>query len=275
MSIHFENKPENPEFPIEFSRVHAGKNHNGAWMNWHINIEILHILEGSGYVLCHGNHIAVTKGDSIIINSNDIHMFYTLNSTCDYIYLIPGVSFCRQIGIDPGIVQFQNLLHDETISSLISSFIVEMKSKSALYTSACSALVATLLIYLYRNYQEPVSRIAANGKSTQNVVHTAILYLQDHYQENISLAQLAQQLGLSLYYLCHLFKKATGFTVIQYVNVLRCNHARALLLSGEYSIAEIANLCGFSDASYFTKQYKKFTGYLPSQTLHGAREGSS
>ena len=60
VSIHFENKPENPEFPIEFSRVHAGKNHNGAWMNWHINIEILHILEGSGYVLCHGNHIAVT-----------------------------------------------------------------------------------------------------------------------------------------------------------------------------------------------------------------------
>jgi YesN/AraC family two-component response regulator len=60
------------------------------------------------------------------------------------------------------------------------------------------------------------------------------------------------------------FKKKTGYTVNQYINNVRVNIAKKILLSGEYTVGEVANRCGFQDMFYFSKVFKQIEGVPPS-----------
>ena len=70
---------------------------------------------------------------------------------------------------------------------------------------------------------------------------------------------------MSKYYFCRAFKQATGQTVTQYINWVRCSHARRLLASGECNVGEAAERCGFHNLSYFTRVYRRQYGRVPSK----------
>ena len=73
-------------------------------------------------------------------------------------------------------------------------------------------------------------------------------------------------MGFSKHYICHSFKEITGYTIIEYLNILRCNNAKNLLLTGQYSISQCAEKSGFHNLSYFTRTYQKYMQELPSDT---------
>ena len=58
------------------------------------------------------------------------------------------------------------------------------------------------------------------------------------------------------------FKEVTRRTPVDYINFIRCNYARNLLLSGRYNVSESAEMSGFKNLSYFSKTYKKYMGCL-------------
>ena len=59
------------------------------------------------------------------------------------------------------------------------------------------------------------------------------------------------------------FKNDTGFTLIDYLNKYRIKKAMELLEHGENKIYEISENVGFSSSQYFSKVFKKYTGYTP------------
>ena len=67
---------------------------------------------------------------------------------------------------------------------------------------------------------------------------------------------------LSRAYIARIFKKRTGMTVIEYLNIYRLDQAERFLKSGK-SITEAAYLSGFSDLSNFSKKFKNHTGISP------------
>lgn len=60
-----------------------------------------------------------------------------------------------------------------------------------------------------------------------------------------------------------LFKEFTGLSPINYRNDLRLTNAKNKLRSGEYNVTEVAELCGFTNLSFFIRLYKKKFGYTP------------
>lgn len=82
--------------------------------------------------------------------------------------------------------------------------------------------------------------------------------------QEMSAGDIAQQAGVSLYYMLHQFKHATGITISDYRNELRLTQAKRLLVSGTQSMTEIAHACGFGDSSYFAKVFLKEEGVSPS-----------
>ena len=60
-----------------------------------------------------------------------------------------------------------------------------------------------------------------------------------------------------------MFKKRSGMTINQYVNLLRVEEARIMLDSTEMSVQDIAMTVGFSDANYFSSVFKSVTGVSP------------
>lgn len=92
----------------------------------------------------------------------------------------------------------------------------------------------------------------------------ALAYIDEHYAEKISLEQIAAQSHVNSTYMSELFKKEMGVRLIDYINNLRVIHACEYLRFSNYSMGQIAELCGFNDQNYFTKVFKKFLNTTPS-----------
>jgi len=59
------------------------------------------------------------------------------------------------------------------------------------------------------------------------------------------------------------WKKHYNITPLAYRNSIRLSFARELILSGYYTVSEIAEKCGFDDVGYFIRFFKKHTGITP------------
>lgn len=75
---------------------------------------------------------------------------------------------------------------------------------------------------------------------------------------------LSANLGISKFYMCHLFKKITGTTIVKYINFLKAAKAKKLLVETDRSLLSVCMEVGFADTDYFSKWFKKQEGISPS-----------
>lgn len=92
--------------------------------------------------------------------------------------------------------------------------------------------------------------------------HT-ISYMRENYMNKITLNDVADHVYISPSYLSRIFKIEMGTNFINYLNVIRIEKSKVLLLTSNVSLIETAELVGFADQSYFNKVFKKITGITP------------
>lgn len=86
----------------------------------------------------------------------------------------------------------------------------------------------------------------------------AVRYIHEHYTEDmLSLPVLTGLCDMSDTYFRRIFKSCYGVSPVRYIQSLRLNHAAELIASGLYSVHDAAFCSGFSDDSYFTREFKK------------------
>ncbi|WP_286233550.1 helix-turn-helix domain-containing protein [Thalassotalea sediminis] len=90
-------------------------------------------------------------------------------------------------------------------------------------------------------------------------------FIKENYHRELSIETLASVAHLSVSALERRFKKYLKKTPKQFINDLRLEKARQLLVETTTPIAEVAEKAGFSDHSYFSKKFKQLFGELPSQ----------
>lgn len=94
------------------------------------------------------------------------------------------------------------------------------------------------------------------------LVHTAI---ETRYSENLKIQDFADQYYFSREYLSRLFKTRYGIGIYEYLTKVRMDRAKSLLSDPEVGISDIAVRIGFSDAGYFSKAFRAYTGQTPSE----------
>ena len=94
-------------------------------------------------------------------------------------------------------------------------------------------------------------------------LHPALLEISGHSERNVKISTYAEMCGMSEVNFRRLFVEYTGQSPIEYRNDIRLKHARTFLQSGEYNVSETAELCGFTNLSFFIRLYKKKYGYTP------------
>ncbi len=90
-------------------------------------------------------------------------------------------------------------------------------------------------------------------------------YIKLHYMEDISVEQIAASFNIDRRYLLRLFKREFGITIVNYLVKTRLEAAYEYLREG-YPVNRTAAMCGYSDAYNFSKMFKKYYGYSPSDT---------
>ena len=87
--------------------------------------------------------------------------------------------------------------------------------------------------------------------------------MRDDVRGELSLAEFAQSVNLSVWRLCHIFKSDVGMPPIRYLRQLRMERAKDLLESSFLSVKEIAFQVGLNDESHFVRDFKSTYGYSP------------
>jgi len=100
--------------------------------------------------------------------------------------------------------------------------------------------------------------------STIGAVAKARKYIGENYSHALSLNDAAKTINTSARYFCKIFKKATGMTFVEYVNRLRIEKAKNLLLNPNKRVSEVAFEVGFDSLSQFNRSFKKYVGKTPS-----------
>ena len=116
---------------------------------------------------------------------------------------------------------------------------------------------------LYAVLMRVLDAIDATGADMDSLVREVKNYIDQHYQENLTLEFLADHVHLSSSYLSKLFKKETGQNLSSYIGHVRMERAKTLLRTTNLKTYEIAEAVGISDPVYFSRIFKKATGYKP------------
>ena len=126
------------------------------------------------------------------------------------------------------------------------------------------SLLNTLGVHLVSKYRTQSSSIEVKHEGLSPAkLRTAIAFIEANCDRNLKLKEIAQAVGLSEYYCDRQFKKSLGITPHQYLTRYRIDRAKQLLKQQDLTIAQIAQKCGFSSQSYFTKQFRQIVGVTP------------
>lgn len=96
-----------------------------------------------------------------------------------------------------------------------------------------------------------------------HVIHQIQTAVAHNYYRKLSVAEICAETGLNTEYASKLFKQETGQRLVEYVNCFRIKEAKSLLLESDLSVADIAEMVGFSSENYFCSVMKKYEGKTP------------
>ena len=117
----------------------------------------------------------------------------------------------------------------------------------------------------YDLWMDFTSYVLAFSNNEISKIDMAKIYIdQNYYKEELNLDLVAENAGMSKYYMCKEFHKKYGITPGQYLKEVRISHACRLLTTNiDYTMQDIARMVGYSNNNYFGKVFKSTKGVSP------------
>lgn len=239
----------------------------------HMDFEVLLIKKGKARFIIGEHEFIAQEGDVVLVNPYETHSSYALSGFLPFSYYCitfdlslllatsahPSTKLCEKL--TEGYIKFNHLIKDENLYCLILETEQLFRKKNEGWEFFLSAILFNFFGCLYSNkYYSSISTPSKAHIFTREVVK----YIQMHFCENITSTTLAEYFSYDKSYFCRLFKKNFGLSFGEYMNAYRVNYAKELIKSGS-SVSDAAYLSGFNNLSYFTKIFKRQTGFLPSK----------
>lgn len=133
------------------------------------------------------------------------------------------------------------------------------------YTGDAYAMLEGV-VALFRYLDAQISKKANHPAAfpTNPKICEIITWMENHFSQPVTVEDAAKELHYSKYHFCKIFKESVGISFLQYLNILRINHAIRLMENGK-TATECCYECGFQSLSHFLKLFKKSTGYTTNQ----------
>lgn len=266
---------KNPEFPIKFHKdiLKGGTVTVPNFVDtvrfvthWHENIEILHVIDGEIRVKSGDEENNFKKGETAVINSGRFHHIEAMGEKAVYYCLIVDREFLSSKGINSDECIFKNKIADEEIGMYFDKIETTFgEKKNSLYKMRVVSFATLICERIYTYYRETEDVLADREAAAMTISKKVMKYVNKNFNSTIDVGEIAKQLGVSKFHMCHCFKACVGCGIVEFANAYKIDRAKALICSGEMNVSEAAEHCGFSNLSYFTRTFKKNTGFLPSE----------
>ncbi len=210
--------------------------------------ELTFLLSGEMTYQINGTNHTISSGDIIYVAAESIRQRATANTTNDYI----SINFHSNEHLELDTV-LKGCINNEVkllLNYFESAYASPSTDRQAKLKLILEALILQITDNIYDSYTSPLSA-------------EIISYISSHYTKKITLNDISQATFYSSAYCENEFKKTTGKSIINYLIDVRVNAAKKLLAESSMSCARIAAAVGFEDANYFSRIFKKRTGYSP------------
>lgn len=197
----------------------------------------------------------------------DKKTFFFMNTPCGNVGKCPNIQLMSV---------FLNSLNMGIYNSALSSFGCNLQQCCFNNTQAIGQFdnIKTFVLKgqdIISSYTSAINAyLSENGRCQHRLYITqAKQYIEKHIEDTFTLEDVANAIYISPAYLSTLFNNLTGTTYSSYVNSIKIDMAKHLLLTTQHSITDISIQCGFNQASYFATAFKKVVGVTPKQFRSG------
>jgi AraC family transcriptional regulator len=159
-------------------------------------------------------------------------------------------------------------VQDGVIHQIGLSIISAMTNETAagrMFVETASVTLAARLLQKYCDSGVCKSREPTTHRIDHAKLRRALDHISANLDEDITLAQLAQVAGLSVFHFARTFTRTMGVSPSRYVSRMRLERAMAELAAGRLSLAEIGFRAGFSSQASFTRAFYRVTGFTPGE----------
>ncbi len=253
-------------------------------MNWkmdkyhfHDMYEVYYSLTNNVDIFVNDVIYQVSKGTILVFNTADIHRTIPLDKTPYNRFIIHfNPEYMKDLCtaqtdlldcfINRG-PQFNHSLHlDSEQMEQFAALVDKAKryQSNALYGQDIylKLTLAEILLFINPLYQDSIRCFSQKSKREFERIYPILQHIQTNISDNLSLDSLSERYFINKFYLINLFKKATGFTITEYIIQTRIMKACELLKRG-LSVQQVGELVGFNDNSHFIRTFKKHVGLPP------------
>ncbi len=270
-------------FPIAFYETQPLLNKAGLIsLHWHEEFQICLVTRGCVQFQCDQYTYDLHENEGILINSNRLHMAKTIGYT-DGTYIC--CAFHPKIlgSFDGNIIEslyVQPFINAPKLSAICFDSNTDwgkqiLATLLGMFRTYCDQemgyqmLLVSKLLFIWNQIIVTHKDLLTHSKMTESIelqrVKSLMTYIQEEYSNEISLDDIADVARLSKGECCRQFKKITGTTPFEYLQMYRIKQGVLLLETTDMSIGEIASMTGFNSFSYFSVCFKKIIGTTPKQ----------
>jgi len=245
--------------------------------HWHAQVEVNYIVRGWAHYRMSGYEVTFSAGDLALFWGGQPHCLD--DASDDLVYAggpLPLVHFFRLRlpgDLQARLMQGATLVTQATDASDPINFARWNNYARSGDPVKASVAVDELLLRIERIRFSPymllpdpdaVRDAGALDHHTSPVVVRICEYIADNFREDIDSTDIAVAADVHPKYAMTVFKKSTGMTLNDYVNLMRLSYAQALLMRDEANVLQVAMDSGFGSLSAFNKSFRKVAGMSPS-----------
>ncbi|MDR0405993.1 MAG: AraC family transcriptional regulator [Clostridiales bacterium] len=231
--------------------------------------EVEYVISGIGYNVVNGKSYVLRPGSLFLSTPADFHEVKIVETM-----EIRKIAFAEN-AISSGVFAMLANLYDVNLTCagedkaiFDASFALIMKenqmknnqARSYILKNMLECVLLHLITIVVNKSDQPLQADDAGGKGGMQEV---LRYMHKNFHDHIDLNSTAAYVHLSPDYLSRLFSKSTGMTFKKYLNDVRLEFAREMLISSRFSVTEICFRSGFGSFSNFLREFKKKYGVSP------------
>lgn len=248
----------------------------------HTELEISLVKEGQGVYTVGAAQYTIKPGDVFLFGTHEEH-YITDISGCERLRLM-NIHFEPRFiwaGSDLFDVKYLRIFFDRSdnfrnrldrenpATPEIVRLLVEIEREAAErreeYELMVKIKLLSLLVLLLREYDYVSDGTSYVESAKYSQISGAMKYIDENLAEPLTLDEIAARANLNKTYFTTLFKKLNGVTPWEYLTARRIEKSYSLLSRRDMNILEVANSCGFNNASNFNRAFRKLTGMTPSE----------
>lgn len=251
--------------------------------HWHPELEFNVITRGTIEYYVETEHFTLSAGQGILKNANVLHMAEPAKNTpdaemfsiiMDAEFIAPPRSIIYQKYVAPLIgsqgLRCLPLLGDAPWQQAILEDLQVAYDLHQQEEGPHELHIHRLMCRVWQTITEHADDIPRHAPTSSELtnqirIKQMIAFIQGNYQEKITLDQIAGAANISRNTCLSCFRTTLGLSPTEYLTNHRLEQALHLLLTSSLTVGEIAEACGFGDASYFGKAFRKKTGLTPTQ----------